>query len=103
MKRAIWPYLEKGMARDFVACARVRRNLYVHSAHSIENPDQAAYLIKTIIEPHLLSLIRNDFEALNLEEYGHHLSLPSDLKTLERNKKWIDKALRTFRRPTKGQ
>jgi hypothetical protein len=98
LRKAIWPYNDRLIAREFLACARLRRNLYVHAARSTEAPDQAAYLIKPFVERHLLRLIRNDFGVTSLEEYGQHLSLSSELDTLLRDKKRIEKALQIVRR-----
>jgi hypothetical protein len=56
--------------------------------------DQASYLIKSFVDPHLDNLIRNNFNVKSIEEYGQFLSLPTDLDTLKRNKKWYEKAIK---------
>lgn len=101
LRRTIWPYDDRKIAKEFLECARLRRNLYVHAARSTEEPDQVAYLIKSFVDPHLVRLIRNDFGVSNVEEYGQHLSLPTDVKVLERDKQWIEKALRIARKRLK--
>jgi len=98
LKRTVWLYNDRRIAREFLECARLQRNLYVHAAHSTEEPDQAAYLIKSFVDPHLVRLIRNDFGVTSLEEYGQLLSLPTDVKILKRDKLWIAKALRIVRK-----
>lgn len=97
VRKAIWLYDDRQTAREFLECARLRRNLLVHSARSTEMPEQAAFLVESFVDPHLLRLVRNDFGISSLEEYGQHLSLPSDLPTLKREMKWIGKAIRIIR------
>jgi hypothetical protein len=94
IRRTVWLFSDRSLARDFLECARLQRNLLVHAAKSTEEPDQAAYLIKSFVEPHLTHLIQNGFGLSTLEEYGQHLCLPTDLKTLQRNRRWIAKAIR---------
>jgi len=94
VRRTVWLFKDKDLARNLLDCVRLQRNLYVHAARSAEKPDQATYLIKTFVDPHLFSLIRNDLKVTSLEEYGQHLSLPTDVTTLHRNKRWFAKAIR---------
>jgi len=101
LERTLWIFSERDLAKNLLECVRLRRNLYVHAARSPEEADQASYLIKWFIDPHLVSLIRNDFGVVSLEEYGQHLSLPTDLTTLRRNKKWAEKAIRILHQQTR--
>jgi hypothetical protein len=103
LKRAIWPFPDRVISKEILESIRLLRNLYVHAAQSTEAPDQAAYLLKAFVEPHLVALIRNDFGIACLEEYGQHLSLPSDLNTLERDRKRIARALQITRMREKAK
>jgi hypothetical protein len=47
---------------------RHRRNQYVHSGRAGEDGDQVAYLIKSLVDPHLVSLIQNPFGVTSLKD-----------------------------------
>ncbi len=100
LKRTLWIFSDRPVAKDFLECVRLRRNLLVHAARSSEEPDQASYLIKTFIDPHLVHLMSNIFGVESIEEYGQHLSLPTDLNTLRRNRRWAEKAIRFLHKQT---
>lgn len=102
VRRAVWPFSDRDLAKNLLDCARLQRNLYVHAAKSAEEPDQVSYLMKSFVDHHLINLIRNDFAVMSLEEYGQYLSLPTDVTTLARNRKWATRAIRflTSKAPT---
>lgn len=77
IRRATWIFGDREIASEILEHLRFRRNRYVHAAHSSEQADQIVYSIKSYIEPHLLALIRNDFEVRSLREYGECLALSS--------------------------
>jgi len=94
LKRSTWIYKDRHFTKNLLESLRLQRNLYVHSARSSEEPDQVLYLMKSFVDNHLIRLIRNDFHVESLEEYGQVLSQPTDLATLEKNKKRAEQALR---------
>ena len=92
-RRAAWWNPDRSFVKRLVECVRLQRNLYVHAARSCDEPDQVAYLTKSLVDPHLFCLIRNDFAVSSLEEYGNHLSLPTDLAVLRRNRRWLTRTI----------
>lgn len=93
VRRAIWPYQDRGVNKEILECMRSRRNLYVHTARTGEDADQAIYLIKGFVDVHFIRLIRNYINAGTIEEYARHLSLSPDVETLRREKNLISKAI----------
>lgn len=99
IKRAIWPFKDRDVTREFLESLRLRRNLYVHSAADARDSDQAAYLLKGFVDVHLELLIRNAFGVARLEDYARHLSLshlPEDLKA---QRQMLNRALQFMKMP----
>ena len=98
IKRTIWSYTsaDRPLAQDILESIRHRRNQYVHSGKTGEYSDQAAYLIKSFVDPHLLKLISNPFKIRILEEYGEFLALPTNVATLEQRRRKLSQALRVL-------
>jgi hypothetical protein len=103
VRRTVWPFKSRDIEKNLLDCVRLQRNLYVHAARPAEEPDQVTYLIKSFVDPHLVGLIRGDFGVTSLEEYGQHLSLPTDIPTLVRTKKWVTKAIRILGQKVTGE
>src|SRR5207249_1972975 len=101
-RRAVWPYSkdQRPTAKETLEALRHRRNLYVHSGRGSEEPDQVAYLIKSIVDPHLVKLIQNEFGVGSLKEYGDFLALPTDLDTLEERHRTLARAIEFVRGTT---
>ncbi len=84
VRRASWLFRDRTLATDLLEAARVRRNQYVHSSKSSEEPDQTSYLLKMFVEQHLVHLINNPFKAQSFEQYARSFTLSTDTKTLKR-------------------
>ena len=56
------------VAKEMLEALRHRRNQYVHSGRAGEDGDQVAYLIKSLVDPHLVSLIQNPFGVTSLKD-----------------------------------
>lgn len=84
VKRATWILPDRKLSKELLEYLRCYRNQYVHSARSSESSYQIAQLIKSIIDRHLLFLLRNDFRVESLEEYAACLSLPTSADQLKR-------------------
>ena len=82
IERTAWVYDDRDAAKELLHHLRILRNQYVHAAVSGEQRDQAVYMIKSFVDPHLLRLIRNDFRVESIKEYGSFLSGPTDLQRL---------------------
>ena len=98
IKRVVWSYwdVDRPVARDILQTIRYRRNEYVHSGKVGRDSDQAAYLIKSFVDPHLLKLISNPFKIRSLEEYGSFLALPTDITFLAQKRRNLAQALRVL-------
>jgi hypothetical protein len=104
VKRAVWAYTDRKLAIEMLEAMRLHRNRLVHAARSGNDRDQVVYMIKMFLEPHLLRLLRNDFEVASLKEYGKCLALPTSVEELERQHRKVGKALRMMRgRASKSQ
>ena len=93
IRRAIWPFQDRQLAKEFLMAVRCRRNQYVHAARSGDDSDQIAYMAKSIVDPHLRRLIRNDFGVSSLEEYSQCLTLPTSIEALEKQHRQLGRAL----------
>jgi hypothetical protein len=82
IRRAIWKYSDREIAKEILSQLRWRRNQLVHYSQSTEKREHLCYHAKDFVDDHLLTLIRNDFEVSNLQEYGEFLSLPVDRRCL---------------------
>lgn len=99
IKRAVWAYKDRRFASEMLWALRLHRNRLVHAAHSGgDERDQVVYMIKSFVEPHLWRLMVNDFKVESIEEYGKHLALPSNLDTLERQRRRLQLAERLVRK-----
>ncbi len=94
IRRAIWLARERKLAKEKLEFIRMRRNLYVHSARSSGEGEQAAYLIKSIVDQHLAGLIFNRVGVKSLSEYGKFLTLPTNLDVLKVRRDEIERAIR---------
>jgi hypothetical protein len=99
--RGIWLYKssDRPIIRDNLRSLRLRRNQFVHSGKSATDSDQVAFLIKDIIDPHLVALLFNHLKVQSFEEYASILALPTDQSVLGSKKDMIVKAIRYFRSP----
>lgn len=84
IKRVLWPFEDRQLSRELLEYLRTYRNQYVHAARSDDNRDQVAMLIKAFIDPHLVALIRNDFQVDTIKEYARCLSLPTSQSELRK-------------------
>jgi len=94
IRRAIWPFKDRQVAKETLEHLRFRRNQYVHAARSGQGRDQIVYMVKSFVDPHLVRLIRNDFEVESLAEYGEFLGLPAAMGTLEKRRDQLKRAIR---------
>lgn len=97
IRRATWGLQDSQYQRQLLEAIRFRRNQYVHAARSGEARDQAAYLIKSFVEPHLLRLMRNHLGVRTLAEYAEYLALPTDVSLLESRRRRYTRALRELK------
>ncbi|MCH7685224.1 MAG: hypothetical protein IH899_00835 [Planctomycetes bacterium] len=93
IQRATWIFKDRENAKEKLKFLRVQRNQYIHSAKTSENNDQAAYMVKSFIDPHLVRLISNEFEVDSIAEYGKFLALPTNISTLEKHRDQIKRAI----------
>jgi hypothetical protein len=94
IERATWVFSDRSVARDLLEHLRVRRNRYVHAGRSADDREQPVYMIKGFVEPHILRLIRNDFQVASLREYGEFLCLPRDTTLLEARRAQLQRVIR---------
>jgi hypothetical protein len=103
IRRAGRNYSDHELVRGILQCLRTRRNLYVHSARESEDPDQAVYLVKQIVESHLIDLLRNPDGVRTIEEYAKGLTRSQDLSALRKEHRDLGIAIRALeRRAEKG-
>lgn len=98
IERATWIFDARNIVKDMLMSVRCRRNQYVHSANSGGDADQIAQIVRTVVEMHLLRLIRNDFRVTSLEEYAEFLAMPTDMAELNRRCNKLRKALKMRKR-----
>jgi hypothetical protein len=98
---AVWLYSKKSrpVAKETLEALRHRRNQYVHSGRVGEGSDQVAYLIKSLVDPHLVKLIQNPFGVTSLKDYGAFLDLPTDPSALEEHRRMLTRAVEFIRGP----
>jgi hypothetical protein len=94
IRRTTAIYDDRRLAKELLEHLRKRRNEYVHGARSDDRRDDAAQMIKSFVEPHLLRLIRNDFGVRSLKEYGRFLALPANISALESRRDQLERALK---------
>ena len=94
VQRASRIFADRELATDMLRAMRSRRNQYVHAADAGEDREQSVHLIKRLVEPHFLCLIRNDFKIQSIQEYGEFLSMPTDLNALNKRLRMTERALR---------
>jgi hypothetical protein len=99
IKRATRVYgkADRLLMKDLLGTLRLRRNQYVHSGKNNQESTDVSFLVKSFVDPHLGRLIQNQLSFQSLQEYGEHLALPTDIKTLKRMRKWSAQALRQER------
>jgi hypothetical protein len=95
IRRAVWIYNpdSRPVAKEMLEALRYRRNLYVHSGEGRTDGDQVAYLIKSLIDPHFVKLIQNQFGIASLKDYGEFLALPTDLGVLQERQRRLEAAM----------
>jgi hypothetical protein len=93
IKRAIWTYKDRHIAKQLLQHMRRRRNQFVHAAGSSENRDRLCYITKSFVDVHLAKLIRNEFQVTAFKDHGDFLGLPHDRATLEKKRDWYARAL----------
>jgi hypothetical protein len=100
IKRSIWAYNndDRPLTKDLLETLRFHRNRYVHAGREGQEADQVTYLVKSVVDPHLVRLILNPFKVRSLEEYGQFLSLPVDEGALEEQRRRLGRALHAIRR-----
>lgn len=84
VERAGKCYEDHQLVKGILDCLRIRRNLYVHSAKEGRDTDQAVFLVKGIVESHLLDLLRNPDRLSTIEEYARRLARSRDLEILRK-------------------
>lgn len=94
IRRTTWFLKDRKLGSDLLDCVRIQRNRYVHSAQEAGQGDQSAFLIKSFLEPHLMTLISNPYSVGSLREYAEVLNLPVDVKRLAELKRWVATALK---------
>jgi hypothetical protein len=95
IRRAVWQYSNdsRPVAKEMLEALRHRRNQYVHSGRAGGGGDQVAYLIKSLVDPHLVNLIQNPFDVTSLKDYAEFLALPADLTTLKERHRQLARAI----------
>jgi hypothetical protein len=94
IKRATWLWVNRSLGREVLECIRIQRNRYVHASRSAEAPDEAAHLIKSVLEPLLLQLLQNIFKVRTIRDFAEVLAMPVDpsrLRELGRRIKMAEK------------
>ncbi len=94
---------QRDVEREVLRSLRCTRNRFVHSGKTAEVGDQIVFLIKSIIDPHLIRLIRNDLRVKDLQEYAEYLKLPDDAKTLKRRRRQLSRAIRISQQQKQGE
>lgn len=102
IRRASWIFEKCQMVEEHLEDLRLRRNLFVHSGRTSSDEQGVGYKIKTIVEHHLVRLIRNDYRVGSLREYGEFLDLPTDAATLKKRRLVLDLAIRARSGGAKG-
>jgi hypothetical protein len=97
IERAVWTYRDRRLARELLSSTRIVRNRMVHSAERSADPEQAAYLVKSFVDDHLLRLLRNELGVSSIREYAECLGLPTGVEELEKRTMRYSKAA-AFRR-----
>jgi hypothetical protein len=92
--RLLWVFADRKAAKERLDYLRMRRNQYIHASRTSEEADQTAYMVKAFLDPHLLRLIRNDFDAGSLTDHGKFLALPTNMKTLEKRRDELKRAIK---------
>jgi hypothetical protein len=105
IRRAAWPHTKKSrpVAKEMLEGLRHRRNRYVHSGCSGEDGDQVGYAIKSLLDPHLMILIRNKFGITSFRDYGEFLGLPTELSTLEERHRRLTRAIDHIVKPAETE
>ncbi len=101
VERASWIFHDRKLAKERLNAARLRRNLFVHSAQDKSDNDQALNLLKEVLDQHLINLIWNHFKITDLAEYGRMLDLPYTIEKLKAGKKRYALAIRMRKPPSK--
>lgn len=103
IKRSLWLFADedRDLAREMLGCLRGRRNLFVHAGRSGGNGDQIVYLVKMFVDRHLIELIKNPCGCRYLGEYAEILSLPRDIRDLEKKRRHIKFAMKLANRKLK--
>lgn len=92
-KRALWPFVDRDLTREVFRAARARRNRYVHASAAGARSEQAAYMVKRLLDPHVGLLLRNPFGVGSLAEYGEFLAQPSSVDALKKRRRHAAAAL----------
>src|SRR4051794_3505196 len=93
-----WPWVfakaDRPSMREVLESLRHHRNRYVHSGNAGKLNTEIAYRIKSIVDPHLIRLLNNNFRVRSLQEYGEFLAYPTDFEAQEKLRTWAGRALR---------
>jgi len=98
IERAASIFTDRGVAMEVLESLRLSRNQYVHASRSGERRDQLAYSIKSILDAHLIRLIKNDFRAESIVEHAQCLGLAADTSRLERQRRQLSRVICLRRR-----
>lgn len=98
LRRVARPYTDRSVVVEIMQSLRICRNRFVHSGGSSDKNEQVVYLVKSLVDDHLVSLIRNDFRAQSMEEHAKFLGLPYDLDKLKRQRKQLSRAVYLMRK-----
>ncbi len=96
INRTAWIFHDRRSLKELLGHLRFCRNQYVHAAKSSSAREETAYLMKSVIDPHLLRLIRNSFRVGSLKEYGEFLTLPTNVGEIERKLSRLKRAQRIW-------
>ncbi|UCD75293.1 MAG: hypothetical protein JSV91_16100 [Phycisphaerales bacterium] len=98
LDRVSWIFADRRLVRGLAQSLRCLRNRFVHKAVDSQERDQIAYITKDLVEPHLIALLRNDYDISSLQEYGEFLSLPTSSDVLERRIRHYRRAVQEIRK-----
>lgn len=90
IKRASWVSIDPTESKNFLSYLRLRRNKLVHAANSDDNKTLVAYMIKNIVEPHLVYLLKRAFKVNSIEEYGDFLDKPTNVDALKKRREALE-------------
>jgi hypothetical protein len=86
---------DRPVVKETLESLRHYRNQYVHAGNAGHDGEEAAYRVKSFVDPHLTRLLHNPYRMKSLSEYGEVLSYPTAIDALQKMRTWSSMALRT--------